>query len=292
MHMAATIKRYAGVRSGPGWLVVGLTGASLLGFFLFLGQGSLQAGVVVWYNFSSGLNGALGGPVSAAAAGLPLLAAFLFGLLGTTAPCQLSTNAAALAYVLRQGTSPAVVGPTALGYGLGKVFIYTVLGAAALLLGTQGASNAIPLLEVVRKALGPLMIVLGLVLLGLLRPNFLIGYRLSAWLQDHLPRSSLAGGGVLGLAFGLAFCPTLFLLFFGLTVPLALRSAYGALYPPLFALGTLVPLAALALVAASGGTVGARTLRKFSATDRFIRPAAAVILLLAGFNDTFVYWLL
>jgi hypothetical protein len=44
---------------------------------------------------------------------------------------------------------------------------------------------------------------------------------------------------LLGLAFSLAFCPTLFWLFFGLTVPLALRSAGGWSFPGLLAAGKL-----------------------------------------------------
>ena len=55
-----------------------------------------------WYAWLSGLNAAATEPLSALADGLgiPLLSALLFGLMGSTSPCQLTTNASALAYVV------------------------------------------------------------------------------------------------------------------------------------------------------------------------------------------------
>jgi hypothetical protein len=47
------------------------------------------------------------------------------------------------------------------------------------------------------------------------------------------------GGAGRAYLLGLAFCPTLFWLFFGLTVPLALRSAGGWSFPGLLAAGKL-----------------------------------------------------
>lgn len=294
MSVRTAVSETIGLRPGPGWLVVLLTGLAFLGLFLFLGNGSMREGALAWWGIANGLNSGLGGPVRqlAQTSGIPLLAALLFGLLGTTAPCQLSTNAAALAYVGQRGADPDHIGRATAGYLLGKLAVYGVLGTLALLLGAGAASASIPLISAVRQALGPLMLLLALVLLGLLRPNFLVGEGLSGWLQDRVPRSALPGGLTLGVAFGLAFCPTLFLLFFGLTVPLALSSPYGILYPLLFALGTTVPLLTLAGLLALGGRAGNGDLRAFATADRFIRPAAAVLLLLAGFNDTFVYWFL
>ncbi|WP_244944487.1 hypothetical protein [Deinococcus metallilatus] len=57
------------------------------------------------YRRSGTLNAALAGPVTALRlqAGASLLTPFLLGLLAATAPCQLSTGAATLAYVARDG---------------------------------------------------------------------------------------------------------------------------------------------------------------------------------------------
>ncbi len=283
-----------GLRAGAGWIVVGGAALFFLSFFLWLGGGSLQEGALTWYSLTSGINAGLQGPINAIVdrRGLPLLAALLFGLLGATSPCQLSTNAAAFAYAVQGGTAPVRVGKAVSGYLIGKLVVYGVLGGAALLLGYQIASTTIPVFELVRKAFGPLMIIMALVLLRLLNPSLLAGHRLSAWLQARVPRSPLPGGFVLGLAFGMAFCPTLFLLFFSITIPMALASSFGIVHPLVFAVGTTIPLLLLAALAALAGQRSSGVLRGFAAADRFIRPAAAVVLLLAGFNDTFVYWLL
>ena len=46
------------------------------------------------------------------------------------------------------------------------------------------------------------------------------------------------GAYLLGVAFSFASCPTLFWLFFGLTIPLALRSTGGWTFPGVFPFGS------------------------------------------------------
>ncbi len=193
----------------------------------------------------STVNAAVAEPVRALSAGLgiPLVSALLFGLLGATAPCQLTTNASALAYVAQRAADRRAVTANALAYMLGKVLVYTVVGVVMILAGRQLAQSSIPVIVVARKALGPLMILLGLHLLGLLPLRFSLGHQLADWLEAR------AGGGaggafLLGVAFSFAFCPTLFLLFFGLTIPLALASPVGVLFPGVFAVGATLPLLA------------------------------------------------
>lgn len=142
-----------------------------------------------------------------------------------------------------------------------------------------------------RRLLGPFMILLGLHLLRLVPLRISLGQGWSEWIEAR------AGGGAagafwLGIAFSLAFCPTLFLLFFALTIPLALTSPLGIVYPAVFALGTTVPLLALAgaLRAGTGGLKG--VLRGARRAGAWTRPAAGMVLLLAGLNDTMTYWLL
>jgi cytochrome c-type biogenesis protein len=246
-----------------------------------------------WYAILSTLNAAVAGPLRdlADSIDVPLVSVLLFGMLGATSPCQLTTNAGALAYVARAGGARRSVAVNAVAYLLGKVLVYTLLGVAVILAGRQLAQGSIPIIVMTRKVLGPLMILLGLYLLGLVPLRFSLGAGPAGWLEA---RGAAGAGGsfLLGSAFSLAFCPTLFLLFFGLTIPLALSSPVGVVYPGLFALGTTLPLLSLAglLTAGAGATetylAGARRLQ------RWLRPAAALVLLLAGLNDTVVYWFL
>jgi len=90
-----------------------------------------------------------------------------------------------------------------------------------------------------------------------------------------------------------AFCPTLFFLFFGLTLPLSLTAPLGALYPVAFALGIMLPLlivvAFLPGPASQGHQTYAGGLRR---AHRMAASLAGGVFMLAGLYDTFVYWLL
>ncbi len=178
MNPRMLLVTYIGLRPGAGWIWVAATAIIFLAFFLLLGRGSLQEGALTWYSATAGPNAWLAEPIRTfvAGAGAPILTALLFGMLGVTSPCQLSTNAAALAYVVQRGANPIEVGKTTDGYVLGKLVVYTLLGLLAILLGREVASSMVPVIQLVRKILGPLMVVLALVLLGLLRPSWGLGF--------------------------------------------------------------------------------------------------------------------
>ncbi len=222
---------------------------------------------------------------------VPLLSALLFGVIGATAPCQLTTSGGALAYVAQRAGDRRAVARDALAYLLGKALVYTVVGVAVILTGRQLAQGLIPVVVVARKVLGPLMILLGLSLLGLVPLRFALGHGIAGRLEARAG-SGAGGAFLLGAAFSFAFCPTLFLLFFGLTIPLALRSPVGAVYPGVFALGTTLPLLGLVGLLAAGVGATRGYLAGVRRLDAWLRPVAAVVLILAGLNDTVVYWFL
>lgn len=245
-----------------------------------------------WYALQSTLFATVAMPLQdvADAIGLPIISVVLLGLLGATAPCQLTTSASALAYIARGAgmtSGRTAVARTALAYVLGKVLVYTVVGVAVILAGRQW----VPVggLVLVRKVLGPVMVLLGLYVLGLVPLHFSLGRGISEWVEER------AGGGaggafVLGTAFSFAFCPTLFLLFFVYTIPLALTSPVGVAYPGLFAIGTTLPLLALAAAVTTGVGAMQRLAAGTRRASAWLRPAAAVVLVLAGLSDTLTYW--
>lgn len=253
----------------------------------------LRALAAEWYVFLSTLNAALAGPLKGLADSIdvPVVSAMLFGLLGATSPCQLTTNASALAYVARGAGDGRFVARSTLAYLLGKALVYTVLGVAVILVGRQLAQSTIPIVIIARKILGPLMVLLGLYLLGMVPLRFSLGHSLSGWVEKRAG-SGTTGAFLLGTAFSFAFCPTLFLLFFGLTIPLALASPLGVVYPGVFALGTTLPLLGFAALLALGAGATKGYVAGARRVDAVLRPAAGIILVLAGLNDTVTYWFL
>jgi cytochrome c biogenesis protein CcdA len=241
----------------------------------------------------SQFSAALTVPVSALAdhVELPLVTVFLFGLVGAVAPCQLTTNLSAMAYVGSRATDVRPWGE-ALAYVLGKVLVYTVLGAAVVAVGRELEAAAIPVAVAARKILGPLMIVIGLGFLGMWRLRGSVGHGASAWLQARLPQGGAFRAFLLGVAFSFTFCPTLFWLFFGLTIPLALRSAAGWTFPGLFAVGTALPLLAFTGLLVVGTDVAQGFVTRVKRSHLLVGRITGAIFVLAGIHDTLTYWTL
>jgi cytochrome c-type biogenesis protein len=247
--------------------------------------------VLNWYSLLNTVYATVAFPLRELAdgIGLPLVSALIFGLMGAASPCQLTTGASALAFVTCETNNRRLVAARAGAYLLGKALVYTVLGLATIVLGRQLAESSIPIIVVARKILGPVMIMLGLYVLGWIPLRFSVGQSLAQWLEGRAG-SGVSGSFVLGTAFSIAFCPTLFLLFFGLTIPMALSSPVGVLYPGVFALGMTLPLLGIAVIAtvgvrsAQGAMLGAQRI------GAVLRPLSALILVLSGLNDTVVYW--
>jgi cytochrome c-type biogenesis protein len=251
----------------------------------------IQEMMRAWYLLLSQVSVALSVPVKEAADGLqlPIFAVFLFGLVGALSPCQLTTNLSAMAYVSRRA-GEGQVWSEALAYTIGKVLVYTLTGVTVIYLGVQLQQSAIPVVVVTRKIVGPLMILIGFGLLGLIRLRGSFGRSLSGWLEARLPKRGLIGAFSLGAVFSFTFCPTLFWLFFGLMIPLAVISAGGWLFPGLFALGTVLPLLVFAGVLASGSDLCGKLTERLSRYQRRISQVSGAIFILAGIHDTLTYW--
>ncbi len=247
-----------------------------------------------WYGTLSRLYAAVADPLIGLvrSTSLPPAAALLLGLLATFSPCQLTTNAGAIAWVAREAAGGRRAAASAAAFILGKATVYLLLGAGVALVGRGLESAAVPVFVTARKALGPLMILVGLAFLGLLSWRPAVGRRLAASLKARLPRHGAAGAFGLGVAFAFAFCPTLALLFFSFLLPLTLATRGGFLLPALFAVGTALPLVVFTALLPAGGRLAERYVGRAGALDGAVRAAAGTVFLLAGINDTLLYWAL
>lgn len=278
----------------PAWLPRTIVWAKVGGLFvlLYLMRGRLPVGE--WYGLLSLPAATLTDPIDnlASAINIPLVSALLFGLIGAISPCQLSTNLAAFAYVTRQVDRPALVTASGVAYLAGKMLVYTVVGLAAVILGIQLQQASIPVIVMARKTLGPMMFIIGLSMLGIIGLRISAGEALSAWFERRAAVGGVLGAFLLGVAFAFAFCPTLFVLFFTLTIPLAIASVGGFVYPAVFALGTTLPLLAFIAAAALGGMSLSGFLRQARGASRWLNRAVGVVFLLVGLNEIILYWLI
>ncbi len=224
---------------------------------------------------------------------IPILAALILGILGALSPCQLSTNVAAFAFISRDVGENQRVTRSALAYLLGKVVVYSLVGGAAILLGLQLAQASIPIVVFTRKALGPSLIVLGLLMLGVVKLSVPLFTRTADVLRRSLgERRDARGSFLLGVAFSFAACPTLFVLFFGSLIPLAVAASVGGLtFPAIFAVGTTFPLMLFVALLSFGAQSVTPIVRKLRAANVWVSRVAAIVFILVGINELVLYWL-
>jgi hypothetical protein len=71
---------------------------------------------------------------------IPVITAFLLGLVGATSPCQLTCNVSALAYVSRDLGNRRETLIQTFAFVLGKVLVYSLIGGVVIYLGLQMSS--------------------------------------------------------------------------------------------------------------------------------------------------------
>lgn len=212
---------------------------------------------------------------------LNILSAFWLGVLTSISPCPLATNVAAISFVARNlGSSQKVLWSGVL-YSVGRMLVYIVIAvlAVASLLSLPEVSF---FLETnMHKIIGPLLIIVGIILLDLLPISFSTSF-LSNSLQNRAGRWGIWGSGLLGVVFALSFCPLSAALFFGSLIPLAVDGKSAVLMPSAFGIGTALPVVVLALVIAFGVKSLGKFFDKLTQVEKWVRKATAFIFIAAG----------
>jgi cytochrome c-type biogenesis protein len=216
---------------------------------------------------------------------LAIGSALWLGILTSISPCPLATNIAAVSYVGRRvGSRRAVLLSGGL-YTVGRSLVYVLLGAAAVwsLMSMVAVSSFLQ--GTFYRLLGPLLIVVGLLLLGVFKfalPNLAA----SEDLQKRVDQAGVWGAGLLGVVFALSFCPVSAGLFFCSLVPLAVDRSSPLLLPFVYGLGTALPVAVFAVLLAAGvGWVGA-VIDRVQVFERWARRVTAVVFIAVGIYET------
>lgn len=212
---------------------------------------------------------------------IPVLTAFLTGILTSISPCPLATNITAIAYISKDITKTKNTLLNGLYYTLGRGLSYTLL-AIAIYLGFSSFEISRIFQGWGEKVLGPILILLALIMFDVIKLNFKTKNEKIEQLKEKLANKGYLGSFLLGCLFALAFCPYSGVLFFGVLIPLVLRSREWLLLLPPFAFGTGMPVIIFSfLIAFSMQKVG----QAFSIVQKveiISRKAVASIFLLTG----------
>ncbi len=221
---------------------------------------------------------------------IPVVTAFLLGLLTALSPCPLAANVTAVGYIARncmegnkddKNTRRRVLWSGIL-YTLGRVLAYSLLGALLIYIIRQGA-DTFGLQQVISEwgelILGPALILIGLFML--------FGDKL------HLPKfgfsgnvsgsfSGLWGSLLLGILFAMAFCPTSGLLYFGMLIPMSAEATAGYLLPLVFAIATALPVLVVAWVLAYSMQSLGKMMGKIAVFQKWFNRIVAILFIGVG----------
>ena len=170
----------------------------------------------------------------------PLLSAFILGLLTAISPCPLATNITAIGFIGKDLENRNRVFYNGLIYTAGRAISYTAL-ALILYFGADQIKFSGFFQRYGEKFIGPLLLVIGLFMLGIIKLNFLSVGNLTEKFQQKKVKGYL-DVLLLGIVFALAFCPYSGVLYFGMLIPLTIASASGFYLPVVFSLGTGIPV--------------------------------------------------
>lgn len=198
---------------------------------------------------------------------LPLLTAFLLGVMTMLSPCPFCSDVTAISYLSKNVQRKRTLFNNGICYVLGKCFSYTVL-AVVFICGAQVEGVRHFFEEYGEPVLGPFLILVGVAIAWAAyheshethahncdaescshehhhkhehAPHKLI-QRLSS--SSHPIMSNGLGAFLLGMVFALAFCPYSGLLYFGTLIPLTMLQpvAWSWSMPVMFGLGDALPV--------------------------------------------------
>ncbi len=220
---------------------------------------------------------------------VPLLSAFILGLMTAISPCPLATNITAVGFIGKDIENRNRVFYNGLIYTLGRAITYTGI-AAIIFLGADQLTLSGWFQQYGEKILGPLLIIIGLFMFGIFKINF---PGVNRYMQRYQEKGVNSFWEVLfiGILFALAFCPYSGVLYFGMLIPMTLSSSSGLALPVLFAIATGIPVIIFAwLLAYTIAGVG-KFYNGLKVFEKWFRRVVAVLFIGIGLYYVIIIYL-
>ncbi|GJM25797.1 MAG: cytochrome c biogenesis protein [Phycisphaerae bacterium] len=210
-----------------------------------------------------------------------IVAAAWTGILTAISPCPLATNIAAISFISRRVENPRAALLTGLLYTLGRSLVYVAIAAILVSSLLSAPTISITLQKYMNKLLGPILILLGMVLLGMIslptRGSDLgqrVGQKVADW--------GVWAGLILGIVFALSFCPASAALYFAGLIPLAVKFESSVMLPAVFGISTALPVVLFAILIVMSANAMAKAFNRISTFERWARRITGVIFVMIG----------
>ena len=204
------------------------------------------------------------------------------GILTAISPCPLATNVAAISFIGRQMGNKLAIFLSGLLYTFGRVIAYLLLGyiISSGLFGIGEISRFLQ--NYLNEILGPLLILLGMVLLNLIGSG-LGGIQLAGTdIQQKAAKKGALYALPLGILFALSFCPVSAGLFFGALIPLTVKNSAPFIFPLVYGVGTAVPVVVFAFLIAFSSEMVGKAFNSLNKIEVFIRLITGATFIIAG----------
>ena len=219
---------------------------------------------------------------------IAILSALWLGLLTAVSPCPLATNIAAISFISRKSSHKSYVLTSGFLYALGRTLVYVLLGMgiSAGLLANAEVSRFLQ--KHMNEFLGPILILLGMVLLNWLGKNISFSIKTDK-IQKRSEKGSVLYAIPLGVLFALSFCPVSAGLFFGGLVPLSIKEGAIFVFPLVYGIGTALPVILFAFLLAFATNSVSKVFKKLSNIEAWVRKITGVIFILVGIYYSLVH---
>lgn len=211
---------------------------------------------------------------------MPWVTAFVLGLMTAISPCPLATNITAVGFISKDIENRKRVFINGLLYTLGRAITYTAI-ALIIYLGANQFKFSGFFQRYGEKILGPLLIIIGLFMLGMIKIKFPGMSRLTSKMETKT-KWGYFDTILLGMVFALAFCPYSGVLYFGMLIPMTISSASGLYLPIVFALATGIPVIIFAWILAFAVSGIGNIYNKVKIFELWFRRIIAVLFIVVG----------
>jgi hypothetical protein len=214
--------------------------------------------------------------------------ALWLGVLTSVSPCPLATNIAAISYIGKRISSPRLVVMSGVLYMLGRMIAYLGLGILIVASALSIPDLAWFLQKNMNQFLGPILVIVGILLLGLVKFS-MPGGGISQKMQNRVEKLGIWGAGLLGILFALSFCPVSAALFFGSLIPLSVKHGSSYMLPSIYGIGTALPVIVFAFIIGFGTHYLSQVFNKITKIELWARKITGLVFTLVGFYYILIY---
>lgn len=223
---------------------------------------------------------------------IPILTAFLLGILTAISPCPLATNITAIGFISKDIKNHHRMFRNGLLYTLGRTLTYTILGFILIPILREGASMFSVQKLVIQygeRLLAPALIIMGILMLNIVKLNLPKINIPAERFEQHLKGGW--GALLLGIVFALAFCPTSGLFYFGMLIPLSAAEEGGYLLPVVYAVATGLPVLLVAWILAYSVAGLGKFYNQIQLFEKWFRRIVALLFIGVGIYYAVIFYI-